>query len=161
MTGIARRASMRRIATFIASGFGAGRVPRAPGTAGTLAAIPIFLAASYLSGVAYALLVVAMFFLGVVICGIAAQEMGRADPPQVVWDEIVGYLVTMFMAPVGWGWIVVGFLLFRLFDIWKPFPIRQLERRAGGGWGVMLDDVVAGVFAFLLLQLVARVIGVE
>lgn len=158
MTDVSRA---RRLATWVAMGFGAGRVPRAPGTAGTLIAIPIFLAATQLSSYAYLLLVVAMFFAGVAICGVATRALGRADPPQVVWDEIVGYLVTMFMAPVGWGWIVVGFLLFRLFDIWKPFPIRQLERRAGGGWGVMLDDVVAGVFAFLLLQLVARVIGVE
>jgi phosphatidylglycerophosphatase A len=74
-----------------------------------------------------------------------------------VWDEFVGYWITMFMAPAGWWWIVIGFLLFRLFDIVKPWPIRWLDRNVAGGFGVMIDDVLAGLMALLCLQLIARV----
>jgi len=89
------------------------------------------------------------------MCRHAERQFAIYDHPAVVWDEIVGYLVTMFpmfLVPVHWVWVVVGFGLFRLFDIWKPFPIRHLEHRVRGGLGTMLDDVVAGLYAWLVLQ---------
>jgi phosphatidylglycerophosphatase A len=136
----------------VVTGFGAGLVPRAPGTAGTLVAIPIYLVIAPLSPAIYAGVVILLFALGVALCRQAERQLAIYDHPAVVWDEIVGYLVTMLLAPVHWLWMVIGFGLFRLFDIWKPFPIRALERRVRGGLGTMLDDVVAGLYAWLLLQ---------
>jgi phosphatidylglycerophosphatase A len=149
----------RRLARWAAIGFGAGRAPFAPGTFGTLLAVPLYLAVQSWSPAAYAALVAALFGAGVWFCHMAAQDMGEPDPSAVVWDEVVGYLVAMFQAPAGWPWIVGGFLLFRLFDIWKPFPIRRLERRLPGGWGVMVDDVLAGVYAGLVLHGAAWLVG--
>ena len=80
------------------------------------------------------------------------------DHPGIVWDEIVGYLITMFLAPAGWAWMALGFVLFRLFDIWKPFPIRQIERRIQGGFGNMLDDALAAICAWAVLQMLARMV---
>lgn len=137
---------------FLALGFGSGLVPRAPGTAGTVAAIPVYLLASSLELPVYLLLVALMFLAGVAICAHTARRLGVHDHPGIVWDEIVGYLVTMAMAPAGWLWIVIGFVLFRLFDIVKPWPIRWLDKHVHGGFGIMLDDVLAGLFAAVLLQ---------
>lgn len=143
----------RRAIHFFASGFGAGLAPIAPGTAGTLAAIPIYLLLDATLGPAlYAAVVLAMFALGVWLCRETERDLGTHDAPQIVWDEIVGYLVTMWLAPRGWEWVVLGFFLFRLFDIWKPFPIRALERRIPGGFGIMLDDALAGLYALVVMQ---------
>jgi phosphatidylglycerophosphatase A len=90
---------------------------------------------------------------GITICGQAASRLGVHDHPGIVWDEIVGYLVTMAFAPSGWLWIGLGFVLFRLFDIVKPWPIRWCDRQVGGGLGIMLDDLLAGVLSAALLQL--------
>ncbi len=147
---------MRRIVRFFAMGFGAGAMPVAPGTFGTLAAIPVYLLLSMLSPGVYAGVTLFMFGIGVWLCQVAQQDLGEADHPGIVWDEIVGYLVTMFLAPSGWLWIAAGFLLFRLFDIWKPFPIRLLDQRVHGGLGIMLDDVLAGLYASIVLQLLIR-----
>lgn len=140
---------------FLALGFGAGLSPWAPGTAGTLVAVPLYLVVSRLPPLGYVALIVAAFGFGVYCCGRVARDAGVHDHPAIVWDEIVGYLVTMVFAPTNWKWIVAGFLLFRLFDIVKPWPIRVLDRRLGGGLGIMLDDVVAGVCGGLLLLLAA------
>jgi phosphatidylglycerophosphatase A len=152
-------AVIRRLARFAATGFGVGRMPIAPGTFGTLLAIPIYLATLAWPAGAYAILMAVMFAVGVWFCRVAVEDLADPDPSAVVWDEIVGYLATMFLAPTGWAWVVVGFALFRLFDIWKPFPIRHFERRLGGGWGVMVDDVLASIYAWLALQLTAWVVG--
>jgi phosphatidylglycerophosphatase A len=136
----------------VVTGFGAGLTPYAPGTAGTLVAIPIYLFIAPLSPTIYVGVVLLLFALGVAMCRQAERQLAIYDHPAVVWDEIVGYLVAMFLVPVHWVWVVVGFVLFRLFDIWKPFPIRILERRVRGGLGTMLDDVVAGSYAWLVLQ---------
>lgn len=144
--------ALRMLARFFAFGFGAGKAPVAPGTFGTLVGIPFYLVLLPLSAVSYAVVVLLMFGLGVWFCHVTEKGLGVHDHPGIVWDEIVGYLITMFMAPVGWVWIVAGFLLFRLFDIWKPFPIRQIERRIQGGLGNMLDDALAGVYALAVLQ---------
>jgi phosphatidylglycerophosphatase A len=95
------------------------------------------------------------FAIGVWLCHGTARDLGLADHPGIVWDEIVGYLITMTAAPAGWTWIVLGFVLFRLFDIWKPWPISWLDRNIKGGLGIMLDDALAGTYACLVLQLIA------
>lgn len=139
-------------ACLVAIGFGAGAVPYAPGTVGTLLALPIYWFAAGLSTMAYALWVGLLFALGVWVCQRAERQLGAHDHPSVVWDEVVGFLVAMFAAPAGWPWIAAGFLFFRLFDVWKPYPIRQLEKRMRGGLGTMLDDVLAGLYAWVCLQ---------
>jgi phosphatidylglycerophosphatase A len=133
---------------------GAGCVPRAPGTAGTLVAIPLYLVAVQLPLIYFIGLTAVMFIVGVGICDRCSRDLGVHDHPGIVWDEVVGYFVTMLAAPTGWLWWLLGFALFRLFDIWKPWPIRQLDARVSGGFGIMLDDVVAGLFALASLQLV-------
>jgi phosphatidylglycerophosphatase A len=142
----------RRFVHFLAFGFGSGRLPMAPGTFGTLVAIPIYILLRPLSLPVYAVVLAAMFAFGVWLCSVTEQDLGVHDHPGIVWDEIVGYLITMFLAPGGWEWVVLGFFLFRLFDILKPFPIRQIERRIQGGFGNMLDDALAALYAWLVLQ---------
>jgi phosphatidylglycerophosphatase A len=142
----------RKLAHFLAFGFGAGRAPVAPGTFGTLVGIIVYLLLQPLSALVYVVTVLALFALGVWLCQVTEQDLKVHDHPGIVWDEIVGYLITMFMAPAGWAWIVIGFFLFRLFDIWKPFPIRQLEHRIQGGFGNMLDDALAGLYSLAALQ---------
>jgi len=144
---------------FAALGFGAGKVPVAPGTFGTLVAVPIYLSLRETGIVAYALTVAAMFVAGVWLCDVTERDLEAHDAPSIVWDEIVGYLVTMFAAPVGWIWVVAGFALFRLFDIAKPFPIRVADRRVRGGFGVMLDDLLAGVYAWIVLNVAVVLSG--
>lgn len=144
---------LRQPLDFLALGFGSGLVPIGPGTAGTVVAIPVYLLLQPLSVTVYVALVAALFIIGIPICAHAARRMGVHDHPGIVWDEIVGYLVTMTFAPQGWLWIAAGFVLFRLFDIAKPWPIRLLDRKVGGGFGIMVDDLLAGIFAAAVLQL--------
>jgi phosphatidylglycerophosphatase A len=138
---------------FLALGFGSGLLPVAPGTAGTVAAIPVYLLLQPLAAPYYIAIVLLLALAGIVICGQTASRLGVHDHPGIVWDEIVGYLVTMAFAPSGWLWIGLGFVLFRLFDIVKPWPIRWCDRQVSGGLGIMLDDLLAGVFSAMLLQL--------
>ena len=140
----------------IAFGFGTGFVPQAPGTAGTLVAIPLFLLLAPLTLPMYVAVVGFLFLAGIPLCNRVSRDLGVHDHGGIVWDEIVGYLVTMTATPTGWLPVIVGFVLFRLFDILKPWPIRALDRRVGGGLGIMLDDLVAGVFAAVVLQLLVR-----
>ncbi len=137
----------------LALGFGSGLVPMAPGTAGTLVAIPVYLLLQTLSLEIYLPLVAALFLAGIPICAHTAKRLGVHDHPGIVWDEIVGYLVTMTFAPPGWVWIATGFVLFRFFDVIKPWPISWCDRRVQGGFGIMLDDLLAGVMAAAVLQL--------
>ncbi len=137
---------------FLAFGFGAGLAPKAPGTFGTLVAIPLYWLISGLSVSAYTLVVLGVIVAGVWICGRSSARLGVHDHPGIVWDEIAGYLMTMMFAPPGWLWMVAGFALFRFFDILKPPPIRWLDRNVSGGLGIMLDDVLAGFFALLTLE---------
>ena len=148
-----------RVSYVIAIGFGAGRVPVAPGTAGTLLAVPIYLLLRELSLVWYLGFAAALFLIGVVVCDRVERQGGEHDAPSIVWDEIVGYLVTMAWAPSGWVWIVVGFALFRLFDIWKPYPIRRIDHSVPGGFGTMLDDVLAAIYGLVVLQALAYGFG--
>lgn len=131
----------------LALGFGSGLLPRAPGTFGTLVAVPLYLLCMQLTTPLYLLIVLGAFGLGVYLCGRTARALQVHDHPAIVWDEVVGFLIAMAWAPPGWLWVLVGFLTFRLFDILKPWPIRSLDRRLGGGLGIMLDDVLAGLAA--------------
>jgi phosphatidylglycerophosphatase A len=144
---------LRHPVDFLALGFGSGLLPRAPGTAGTIAAIPLYLLVQSMALSVYLLLVAVLFLVGIPICAHTANRLGVHDHPGIVWDEIVGYLVTMTFAPVGWPWVLAGFVLFRFFDVLKPWPIRWLDRRVGGGFGIMVDDLLAGVAAAAVLQL--------
>jgi phosphatidylglycerophosphatase A len=143
----------------LALGFGSGLAPRAPGTFGTLVAIPVYLLCALLPQMIYLLVVVAAFVLGVYLCGRTARALGVHDHPGIVWDEVVGYLLTMAWAPSGWLWVVVGFICFRIFDILKPWPIRVLDRSVHGGFGIMIDDVLAGGLAALCLAGIAWALG--
>lgn len=136
----------------LAFGFGAGLAPRAPGTVGSLLAIPVYLLLAPLSAPWYLALVAGLLLLGVWATGRCERDLGAHDHPGIVFDEIVGQLIALFLAPVHWVWLLIGFGLFRLFDIWKPGPIRWLNNRVPGGWGIMLDDVAAGIAAALCLQ---------
>ncbi len=132
---------------FLSLGFGSGLAPVAPGTFGTLAAIPLFWWASDLPLIAFLLLIVAGFALGVYLCGYTSRSLGVHDHSGIVWDEIVGYFITMIAVPLDWRWVIAGFVLFRFFDIVKPWPIRWVDKHLQGGFGIMFDDVLAGIFA--------------
>jgi phosphatidylglycerophosphatase A len=142
----------RRLAHFLAQGFGAGRIPVAPGTFGTLVGIPLYIAMSALAPWLYVLAIGLLFVLGVWIAEVTGRDLGAHDHPSIVWDEVVGFLITLFLAPTGWAWVIAGFALFRLFDIWKPYPIRHIDRRLANGLGCMLDDALAGLYAWAVLQ---------
>ena len=148
----------RRVVHFFAFGFGSGKAPVAPGTFGTLVGIPAYLLIQPFATYIYVAIVAGMFGVGVWLCHVTERDLGVHDHPGIVWDEIVGYLITMFLAPAGWAWMALGFVLFRLFDIWKPFPIRQIERRIQGGFGNMLDDALAAICAWAVLQMLARMV---
>jgi len=140
---------------FLAFGCGIGAAPYAPGTLGTVLAVPLYLALSGLPLMGYLAVTAVMLAFGIWLCDIAARRAGVHDHPGIVFDEVVGYLVTMIAAPDGWLWVLVGFGLFRLFDIAKPWPISWLDKRVPGGAGIMFDDVMAGVFALIGLQLIS------
>lgn len=147
----------RRPIHLLAFGLGAGIAPRAPGTFGTLLAIPLYLWLQSWSLPLYIAACAVLFGLGVIICHITARDLGVHDHAGIVFDEVVGYLVTMIAAPKGWVWVGLGFMLFRLFDIWKPWPIRSADRRLGGGFGIMFDDLLAAVYAGLVMWGLARI----
>lgn len=151
-------ALLKRPIHFLAFGFGSGLSPKAPGTAGTLVAIPLYLLMAELPFALYLALLVVTFVLGVYLCGKTSHELGVHDHSGIVWDEFVGYWITMIMAPSGWLWIVIGFGLFRLFDVLKPWPISWCDKHIHGGFGIMIDDVLAGVMALIALQLSAWVL---
>ncbi len=136
---------------FFAFGFGSGLSPIAPGTCGTLVAIPLFLLLQSLDLAAYLALIGLAAGAGMWICSLASRNLCVHDYQGIVWDEIVGYWITMSGVPVSLQTIVTGFVLFRFFDIIKPWPIRAVDRSVGGGVGIMLDDVIAGFFAWLVL----------
>lgn len=154
-----RHGIVARACYLIATGFGIGRMPFAPGTFGTLLAIPIYLWLRPLPLAAYVAVVAVLFIIGIGVCSCVERHGVRHDAPIIVWDEIVGYLVTMTFAPSGWLWVAAGFMLFRLFDIWKPFPIRRIDRTLPGGFGTMLDDALAGIYASVVLQLLVALLS--
>jgi phosphatidylglycerophosphatase A len=142
----------RAVILFISQGAYLGRFPVAPGTAGTVLGVLLYLWMKELPPLQYALLCILLFVVGAWAAGRAEVFVGRRDSPSIVIDEIVGYLVAMFMAPPAWGFIAAGFVLFRVFDIVKPFPLKHLED-LHRGIGVMLDDIGAGVYTGIILHL--------
>jgi phosphatidylglycerophosphatase A len=147
-------------AHFIALGFGTGLAPVAPGTLGTLLAIPLYDAlAEWLAPPALGGTIAGLFLVGVWACGRTGRALGVADHGGMNWDEIVAFLAVLLLAPPGWGWRAFAFVAFRFFDIVKPPPIRHLDRTVKGGFGVMLDDAVAAFYALLALAAARWMLG--
>ncbi len=137
---------------FFAFGCGAGLVPIAPGTAGSAVALFAAPLLAELSLASYLLFLIVTFFLGVMLCQHAAETLGVHDHPGIVWDEFVGIWTTLLVVPAHWSWWLAAFALFRLFDIWKPWPIKWIDRHVSGGFGIMLDDLLAALYAMVLLK---------
>ena len=148
------RLSLKNPIHFLALGFGSGLAAKAPGTFGTLAAVPLYLLLAQLPLCWYLAVTLVCVLAGIYICDKAAKDMGVHDHGAIVWDEVAGLLITMIAAPAGILWLAVGFVLFRLFDILKPWPIRWLDAKVEGGFGIMIDDVLAGFFALICLQVI-------
>lgn len=146
-------AVLRHPSGWIASGFGAGFAPIASGTVGTAAAILPWLLLRELPWGWYVVAVLVAFGFGVWASDRLIRVLHVEDPGVIVWDEFVGFWITMFAAPPGWQWVVAGFFVFRLFDVWKPFPIGRVDETVKGGFGAMLDDALAGLYSLAVLQL--------
>lgn len=138
---------------FLAFGFGSGLSRVIPGTLGTLAAVPVYLAMTHLPLWAYLAVTLLACVVGVHFCGYASRKLGVHDHGGIVWDEFAGLFITMIALPVTWQWLVAGFVLFRIFDMVKPWPISWLDKRVHGGFGIMIDDIVAGFLALACLHL--------
>lgn len=136
----------------LAFGFGSGLSRIVPGTLGTLAAVPFYYLLIQLPMWAYLAVVVLSCGVGVHLCGYAAKKLGVHDHGGIVWDEFAGFWITMIAVPSSWQWVLAGFVLFRFFDMVKPWPINWLDRKVHGGTGIMLDDIVAGLMALVCLQ---------
>ena len=139
----------------VAFGLGTGLTPKIPGTVGTLLAIPLWWWLSDLDSIVYLLIVACAFLFGIWICQRAMERLGQHDHSGIVFDEIVGYLLALVVVPTSIGWLLISFASFRFFDILKPWPICWLDRRIQGGFGVMLDDLAAGIYTAVII-LVAR-----
>ncbi len=149
-----KRLAFRTPWGFLALGFGAGLFPRAPGTAGTAVAIPFALALQALPSLLALLTVLVLFAAGIPLCRVTETALGKSDHGAIVWDEFVGFLFVAALLPQGWIWILAAFIVFRIFDITKPWPIRWFEKRLHGGFGIMFDDAVAALYSIGLLRLV-------
>jgi len=134
-------------------GFGSGLAPKAPGTAGTVIGVLLYLPMQSLPLGAYLGVTLACFVAGIGLCQFTASRLQVHDHPAIVWDEIVGYFATMTFAPAGWGWVLLGFLLFRCFDTFKPWPIKWVDEKVSGCGGIMLDDLLAGIFSAIILTI--------
>jgi len=139
---------------FIALGLGSGLSPKAPGTAGTLLTVPLVYALQQQSILVYAAVTLFVLLTGSWICGYAAKKLQVHDHSGIVYDEVAGFLITMMFAPKGWLWMLVGFALFRFFDAVKPWPISWLDKNVGGGFGIMVDDVLAGIISLSCLLMI-------
>lgn len=144
-----------RFIVFCGVGFGSGLLPKAPGTFGSAVAllfIPAWLAIGFTASI---IAMILMSLIGIYICGQTAKIMGVHDDGRIVWDEFAGQSITflplIYFAKMSWLWVLVGFALFRLFDVWKPWPIRVIDRQVGGGFGIMFDDIIAGIWAAICI----------
>lgn len=143
---------LRHPAHFLAFGFGTGLSPYAPGTVGTLAGFPLYFLLRGLDPLVYFAVVALLYAAGVWFCDVAGKALGVPDHGGIVWDEIVAFLLVLPFAPQTLAGFGAAFLLFRLFDVWKPFPIRVIDERTHGGFGVMLDDLLAAGYAIVCLR---------
>lgn len=146
-----RSLAFRTLSGWLAFGIGAGLAPVAPGTAGSAAALLLAVPLTFLPPTAFWIVWLAAWALGVWCCGVTSRRLAVKDPGAIVWDEIVAMWLVLGCMPAAWPWWLAAFGVFRFFDIAKPWPIRALERRIGGGVGIMLDDVLAAGYALLLL----------
>jgi len=140
-------------AHLLSLGFGSGLSPKMPGTMGTVVAVGLYLLLPETDWKIYLGIILVSLIAGIFLCDYTAKALNVHDHPGIVWDEIVGYFITMFMVPKTWLWLLFGFVLFRLFDIWKPWPISIADKHLKGGLGIMLDDVIAGLFALIIIQI--------
>ena len=138
---------------FFALGFGSGLAPVAPGTFGSVVGLLVSLITARLGFPVEAIVALLACVAGIWICGESAARLGVHDHPSIVWDEVAGMMITMLAAPPEWWGAILAFALFRFFDIVKPWPIREIDHGMRGGIGIMLDDVVAGVMAAVVLML--------
>lgn len=151
---VRQRVSMLNPVHFLALGFGSGLAPKAPGTFGTLASLPLVaLLSLYTSFSVYLVVTIVACVAGIWICDKTARDMQVHDDSSIVWDELAGMLITMILVPLTWQNLLAGFLLFRVFDILKPWPISYLDKHVHGGFGIMIDDILAGIFALGCLHL--------
>ncbi len=137
---------------FIALGFGAGLARLAPGTFGTVVGLPLFYCLMAAPELVHYTTIAVLFFIGIPICAKTGKSLGVADHGSIVWDEIVAMMLVLEFTPHNAKWWLVAFTLFRIFDIWKPFPIRQCDAKIKGGFGVMLDDLLAAIYAIVALK---------
>lgn len=137
---------------FLAFGFGSGLAPKAPGTAGTLAAVPLFLLLQHFSLYTCLGVIAISFVVGVYLCAKASKWLNVHDHGGIVWDEFVGLWIALIAVPAGWPWLILGFVLFRFFDMLKPWPISLADKHIHGGFGIMFDDVLAGLAALACVQ---------
>ncbi|MFT4775870.1 MAG: phosphatidylglycerophosphatase A [Oleispira sp.] len=145
--------NLRNPVHLLAFGLGSGCAPKAPGTFGTLAAIPFWwLFLQDVPLIPYLCVLIAGFAFGVYLCEQTSKDLGVHDHGGIVWDEWIGLWITYIALPVGIEWIIIGFALFRFFDILKPWPIKWLDEKVHGGFGIMIDDVLAGIFALMCVQ---------
>ncbi len=147
---------LKKPIVFIAMGLGSGLFPKAPGTAGTLLTVPLVYFLQQQTLLIYALVTAFVLITGSWICGYAANKLQVHDHSGIVYDEVAGFLITMILAPAGWQWMLLGFVLFRFFDAVKPWPISWFDKNIHGGFGIMLDDVIAGFFSLSCLLLVEQ-----
>jgi phosphatidylglycerophosphatase A len=151
---IRSRVSLLNPVHFLALGFGSGLATKMPGTFGTLAALPlVVLLSCYSSFNVYLIVTILISIAGIWICGKAADDMGVHDDSSIVWDEVAGMLLTMLAIPLSWQTLLAGFVLFRFFDILKPWPISYLDKHVHNGFGIMIDDVLAGLLSCACLHL--------
>lgn len=144
---------------FLALGFGSGLSPIMPGTCGTVVALPLVYLLSLTSLSTYIVITLVVSVLGIWLCGRTAKDMQVHDHGAIVWDEVAGMLISMIAVPVNAWTLLLGFVFFRLFDIVKPWPISVLDKRLHGGLGIMLDDIVAGIFALACVHLLLVWLG--
>ena len=153
----AREIALGSVDGFLAFGFGSGLLTRAPGTVGTLAAVPVAVLISYfdVNGFLFLLLT---FLIGVSVCNSVTNRLGVEDYGGIVWDEMVAFWLVVAFVPLHWAWYLAAFVLFRGFDILKPWPISLVEEKFDGGLGIMLDDLLAGVYTILILVFIQRMV---
>ncbi len=142
----------------LSTGFGSGLFPIAPGTAGSLAALPFCYLLSLTDAPVKILIIILSLFIGIYACQKTTDAIGVDDHGGIVWDEFVGMFISLSFVPNTLGWLIAGFVVFRVFDIWKPWPIRYIDAKLNGGLGIMLDDVIAGLFSLGILEIIKTIL---